>query len=859
MRKMNKIVALSLVLAMALSMMASAASFKDQATINADLMDEINLLVALGVYSEQGTGAGNFEPNGTITRSQAAKIIYVLKNKGVDNGAKSWTDMNIFSDVAVGSWYEGYVNYCASVGILAGTGDNKFTPNGQLTGVELAKMLLVVIGYKADLEGYTGDKWAENIIADAEAAGMFVDYELPVRGIVTREWAAQMIVNALNATKVKYEDGEAVEMYNSDNEAVTYMAQDLGLKQHHANLVATPNVKLVNSGSAANNENGKNKLSAVGTIATNTKFEFDANPELLGSKVTVLYKGSSLANATKIYGVTAHVDNIITDTTVDAVEFDADNFEDSVYFAVDYVMQDTMDADALDEFFAANDGRALKMVDRDNDGKIDIMLTNSVAYDEIEYINPANHIVRFVTNDTLDISGGAAADREEAWEEVNFVDSVVAEDIVKITKDFSTGKEITNIELVDVVTGAVTKKSGSTYTIDGGSYKLSAFAFEGTSIAVNSTAKNYYVDGQYVVATDEISDNEVENTNVALVVKKSADNQTDEWGNAVKKVDVLKNDGTRETLSYKVYTSNKPAGYVDFDNVTPGRIAEYVMKDGKIYFKTLTVNADKGIGQIDAVAAKEYDKSEAKFTDGNGTFLVTEDTYFFIVDEANDNYAVATAAEIKGDMHAANGTKFGYNANGMPYLYFAVLTGEIPGAESSTGTAITANAQTEELDENGDKIYKLVATKLDGTEITLVSEDSMSDCTNQFVTYTIDTDGMVSELDKKTFTNAYHHVALTNVESTSGIMVSYDGENSTYVDLADADDLKIYYVDAYQTSAGADRIIVSEAEGLVAADELDDDTFALNALVKIVEGEIVEIIVEVQGEEIPDQFFDIAE
>mgnify|MGYP002508679417 CR=1 FL=1 len=40
MRTMKKIVALSLVLAMALSMMASAASFKDQATINEDLIDE---------------------------------------------------------------------------------------------------------------------------------------------------------------------------------------------------------------------------------------------------------------------------------------------------------------------------------------------------------------------------------------------------------------------------------------------------------------------------------------------------------------------------------------------------------------------------------------------------------------------------------------------------------------------------------------------------------------------------------------------------------------------------------------------------------------------------------------------------
>ncbi|MBE6988441.1 MAG: S-layer homology domain-containing protein, partial [Ruminococcaceae bacterium] len=301
MRKMNKIVALSLVLAMALSMMASAASFKDQATINAELIDEINLLVNLGVYSEQGTGAGYFEPNATITRAQAAKIIYVLKNKGVDNGATSWTGLDIFTDVEAGAWYEGYVNYCASTGIIAGVGDNKFNPNAELTGVQLAKMLLVVIGYKADVEGYTGDKWDANILADAEAAGFFVDYELSVKGIVSREWAAKMIVNAIRATKVRYEDGSLVEMYNGNN-PVTYEKQDLGLLTITGVLVETPNIKLVdNQGdeTPANNSNGKNKDSVVWVgvdeddVNVYEEFEYAADPALLGSFVDVLVKSGS--------------------------------------------------------------------------------------------------------------------------------------------------------------------------------------------------------------------------------------------------------------------------------------------------------------------------------------------------------------------------------------------------------------------------------------------------------------------------------------------------------------------------------------------------------------------------------------
>ncbi|MBR4878985.1 MAG: S-layer homology domain-containing protein, partial [Clostridia bacterium] len=639
MRTMNKIVALALVLAMAFSMMASAASFKDQATINADLMDEINLLVALGVYSEQGTGAGNFEPNGTITRAQAAKIIYVLKNKGVDNGATSWTGLNIFSDVEAGAWYEGYVNYCASTGILAGVGEGKYNPNGTLTGVELAKMLLVVIGYKADLEGYTGAKWDANILADAEAAGFFVDYELPVRGVITREWSAQMIVNALNATKVKYEDGEAVEMYNNDNEAITYMAQDLGLDSESTVLVKTPNIAIDN---AANNTNGKNKLSKINGFAD---FEYDADPALLGQKVTVLFKGSSLANASKIYGVTAHEDVVVLDTTVDAVSYDADDFNDTLVLYTDYVTGSVAKAnDGLKNFFANNDGRALKLIDNNNDGKWDAAHIASVAYDQISYINSTNNVLR-MTNSTFEIEDASKSDRETKWAKVNFIDTVAKNDIVKITKDYSTGKEITNIELVDKITGAVTKVvngSNPTYTIDGANYQLSTIKVSGfSSITVDTKARDYFVDGSYIVYSSAIAGNELGQTNIAYVIDSAEVN--DGWSTTTM-VDILKNDGTREKLTYKVPTGAENA--IAWANVPgrEGKIVEFVMNDGKVYFKPLV---DEGDTDVEATAANttfKFDKSEMQFTNGTAKYLVNEDTFFFVKD--GTKYAVMSGAEV---------------------------------------------------------------------------------------------------------------------------------------------------------------------------------------------------------------------
>ena len=55
---------------------------------------------------------------------------------------------------------ESYINYCYSLGIIAGRGNGKFDPAATVTGNEAAKMLLVAAGYDAQLEGLTGNDWA---------------------------------------------------------------------------------------------------------------------------------------------------------------------------------------------------------------------------------------------------------------------------------------------------------------------------------------------------------------------------------------------------------------------------------------------------------------------------------------------------------------------------------------------------------------------------------------------------------------------------------------------------------------------------------------------------------------------------
>ena len=861
MRTMKKVIALSLVLAMALSMMATAA-FKDQEAINEDLAGDISLMVALNVFSEQGTGAGYFEPNRELTREEVAKLVYVLKNKGVDNGATSWTGMNIFKDIESGRWSEGYINYAASVGMMAGTGEGYFNPTAKMSAVEVAKLLLVLNGYKADVQGYLGTNWDINIIRDAEAAGIFANYELPVRGSVTREWVARLMNNGIAVTKVKYEDGQAQEMYNQNNEPQTFANQDLGLKETTGILIATANAKLAaNGGTVANG--GKANCVLDPDNGNNINFEYDAPLSLLGQRVTVLSKGD-LDTDVKVYGVTTHKNNIVTTTTVDAVDYDDEDFDVNFKLYVDYeeVAKFTQTDGKVDDkaFFGENDGRTITLVDYDDDDDYDAGFVNSVEYGQVDYTNPSRHIIRIPNTSLANVS------TESAYDKITFVDSVAKDDVVKLTKDYSTGKELTIVQKVDVVAGAVTKvTSNGVATIDGSEYELSVNAITGTEIKVDKTAKNYYVDGKYVVYSDVISTETPSQTNMAYVIATAK--VADEWnsGEHIYKVDILKNDGTREVLEYKFDKSESITGNTDTQWAAvaglKNHVVEYVMSSGKVYFENID-KTDDAINVVDNATGYEFKKSTGKLEGtGKTTLLTNDDTYFFVVDTADDSYAVLTVSELTGNANAA-AAEMVYSASGLPYVKYGVLVDNFT-SDSSTGYGIAARSQATTIVDD-EEITELVITKMDGTEVTVTTDNKTGfdkDVLGKFVSYEIGTDGHATVTEKdpsdwyaeKGTTDKYNNYvlgALTHAEGNS-VMIAANGTIANAKYFALADDAKIYYVDAYKSS-GNNRVIVSEGDGLVTSIENDGGTTAQKSVYyRLNEDlEISHIIVEIHGETI---------
>ena len=197
---MKKLLALVLALVMSLSLVTiSNAAYSDKADI--DLKEAVDVLSAVGVF--EGSD-GKFDPKANLTREQAAKLVAYLQLG--QKSADALVGGNKFTDVAANRWSAGYVDYCATTGVVAGIGNGQFNPTGSLTALQFGKMLLVCLGYDADSEGLTGADWQINTSKLMTSAKLLKGLDsVKATDVITREQAAQMMLNALKAPTVEYD------------------------------------------------------------------------------------------------------------------------------------------------------------------------------------------------------------------------------------------------------------------------------------------------------------------------------------------------------------------------------------------------------------------------------------------------------------------------------------------------------------------------------------------------------------------------------------------------------------------------------------------------------------------------------
>ena len=82
-----------------------------------------------------GIGGGKFDPDGSVTRAQAATIFWRMSGSPVVNYSMS------FEDVGEGAWYAEAVRFCASERVINGYSETAFGPDDAVTREQLACLI----------------------------------------------------------------------------------------------------------------------------------------------------------------------------------------------------------------------------------------------------------------------------------------------------------------------------------------------------------------------------------------------------------------------------------------------------------------------------------------------------------------------------------------------------------------------------------------------------------------------------------------------------------------------------------------------------------------------------------------------
>lgn len=110
---------------------SSATTLKD---IPPQYETELNYLISKGIIT--GYPGGEFRPNQPVTRAQAATMVgRALELDGTNRQTP-------FTDVALGYFASGYITSAYEKGIILGDGKGNFRPEGQLTRLEMAYIIV---------------------------------------------------------------------------------------------------------------------------------------------------------------------------------------------------------------------------------------------------------------------------------------------------------------------------------------------------------------------------------------------------------------------------------------------------------------------------------------------------------------------------------------------------------------------------------------------------------------------------------------------------------------------------------------------------------------------------------------------
>ena len=746
MRNLKRTLSLALASVMLVGMMSVGASAVNASDFtDADEIvnkDAVSTMTALGIINGKEDGS-YFDPTGTVTRAEMAKMLCVAINGGVDPvlGVK---DTPTFTDIK-GHWAESYIEYCAANGIIAGRGNNKFDPTGTVSATEAAKMLLGVLGYSAEKSGLVGNDWAINTNVLANQNGLYKKLSnLNANTLLTRDNAAQMIYNALDADMVElnaagnyttsqysYTGTESVvtgtervwvltikennctdsgikaavdalsgSVYNSRSDADETVKEVAGaefnkvkyaLEQKTQNVYGENTVtkyadetmghkylSLITDGDAVLTDVEKDSkgtytlyMNGITTKGQYTKVEGDYS-NLIGQKVEVLYKDRE-----NVYGVYASTDSsLIVESTagkVEAVKNGEVKIDGTTYKVDSNVTTTALYTGKLIDGLnvGGNKAAAVKAYDNDDNGKIDTVVYVPFTAAKVTYVGEKSFNTDVNTN--------------VKFEDVNAYDDMAKNDYVIKSDAANTVDDTDTYVLAETVKGKIEATKSNSVRIDGTWYNYVTTTPD-KDLALDSTVKaavlnGYIVKSEVVTASHELKD-------YALIVNTAKDINGEQ-------AKLLFADGTTKVVTTDVpYDGNSGRAGI-------GDLVTYEVKKGE-YVLTKAETSDKDKAGFDLILANTYENKSGKGKIGGES--IADDAVIFVMDN-NNKYSTMTGADFaKYDKDSVKAIKNAYankdNSTGYNsvVLAYATLNQKVNSITSNYGYVTSAVSTTKNKD-----------------------------------------------------------------------------------------------------------------------------------------------------------------
>ena len=794
MKNLKRALSFALAAVMLVGMMvvgASAASFNDADEI--EHVDAVNTLVALGII--KGKDTGDFDPTGSVTRAEMAKMICVALNGGKD---PNLSGVGLYPDTK-GHWAAGYIDYCTNMGIVSGDTAGNFNPDRVVTGTEAAKMLLITLGYNAVTEKFVNDaSWSLNINTIASQKDLYEDVDSLAGAPLSRDNAAQMIFNALQAEKVKYVivgiiNGNSVSQ--AEDNGKTILNDTFKVDEYEGNIV-----------SIAYDEEDEEYDYEIGDMTFSSENDY-SNLFMMNSKV--LYK--TVNNKTTVYGIFAEDSSVVATGLIDDISIKdkkikingtSYKFDNGDVTALSDIPAYAYNVKTDTNVAKAQASAEMKAIDNDGDGKIDFVVYAPFTVAKVTYVGRDS----FKAGSTVD------------FDDVTVIGDIKKDDFVKITAATNTVNDTAVYEVIDtVISGKVTSTNGGDVKINGEWYTPA----DGVTATLGTTYKSMPVVNGFIF------DSTVKSSTVAA----------DDYAVVIKAESIVGSLAENRRAILLLTSGEKVTVDVEDDySSLIGSLVTYEIDDD-VY--TLTAATDEA---FDGTAKNTYDDGKI---DG---MTISNDAVVFMVNADGDSYKVVTGAELKKtDKITVKEAYFNKNdSTGFGTIALAYVKGSISSTSDNLYAYITGDI-SEILDEDDKLAYTIgigpkdkdeVITTKHGTSIKGLEKGDL-------VVYKLNEDGLVTSIEKITETDAIddgvkaRYTAVVGYDDTD---IKFDGDSTVY---EITDDTVIMYINS-------DDVDVLSGGNISIADKDENDKYIKNVYVATNSDDEVVLLVVDDANEMAD-------